>query len=145
MLAWDTHLPNGCVGRQASQVTLRAVRHKSTFLDNPPVASSRSLLKGRHFWRITGCEQRWRSTGLPKLVQVPTIVATSAVPSSKPIQVACILHRFRNRFVGPSSIQVITRAGWVSPRTDRTILARPSSIPLRSGGNLPKGGEFAQT
>ena len=62
----------------------------------------------------------------------------------------CILHRFSNRFVGPSSIQVITRAGWVSSRPDRTILARSSSslqqvtpiqvvlssIPLRSGGNL---------
>ena len=35
----------------------------------------------------------------------PTIVPTSTV---KPIQVAGILHRLANRFVGPSSIQVIT-------------------------------------
>ena len=29
MLAWDTHLPNGCFGRQASQLTLRLVHRQS--------------------------------------------------------------------------------------------------------------------
>ena len=36
MLAWDTHLPNGFVGRQAEVHT-----GGNPFLDNPRVASSR--------------------------------------------------------------------------------------------------------
>ena len=96
--------PSSSSTRRAIQVAIHPQQPLNTG-GNLRDRSAASFLVVRHTLHLA--TSNTRAGANPSIIAVG-ITPSLAVPLSKPIQVAGILHRLANRFVGPSSIQVMT-------------------------------------
>ena len=149
MVALDTQLPNGCVGYSATQCLLWSssfpmnvtgrqaeVHSGSASITRQSARCFVPLIAGPTHHAQTGGDlhqlsQPYRSCQCSSSSRQSVRLRLRAPSNGLAIFVAIspqqVMPLYESSRRGYSPIQVITRAGWVSPRTDRTIVQKAIS------------------